>query len=417
MCKILKSLAMATCASFALGGVAAAETATIRVSATPSILATMFEELVAAFEAEHPDIDVELEIPAGEQDEQLRDLLRQAVVDDLPDVAFQGYNHVRTLGDRDIAVALGDFVTNDPEWTSDIYADSVTATGTHNNTVFALGVGVSFPVLYYNADLVRQAQDGDATVPMDWDGIVALARSIGELDDGIVGGFHRYHPWFFQAHVNSRGGQMMNDAETAISFNGEEGMAGLNVVHAFAEAGQAASAMTREQARQAFVSGTIGLFTDSSGLLAQHIDQIGDRFELGVARWPILADNGGVPASGIAALMLTDEDQQQQAAWEFMKFVAGPRGQEVVVRNSAYVPANSAVVDQSESLNTFFAENPRMRVALETASDAVAWYAFPGENTTRIDEAVYDTMQAVSTLRVEPEEALSGLASNVESML
>ena len=82
MCKILKSLAMATCASFALSGVAAAETATIRVSATPSILATMFEELVAAFEAEHPDIDVELEIPAGEQDEQLRDLLRQAVVDD-----------------------------------------------------------------------------------------------------------------------------------------------------------------------------------------------------------------------------------------------------------------------------------------------------------------------------------------------
>lgn len=416
MCKILKTLTIAACASIALSAAAVADT-TIRVSVTPSILKTMFEKLVAAFEADHPSIKVDLEVPAGEQDEHLQGLLRQAVVDRLPDVTFQSYNFIRTLADRDIAVPLDRFVASDPGWTPEVYAESVTSTGMVNDKVYALGIGASFSVLYYNADLVRRAQNGDATFPGDWSDIVALARKIGGVEDGVVGGYHRFHPWFFQAHVNSRGGQMMNADETEVLFAGKEGLAALRVVQGFGEAGQAASAMTREQARQAFVSGTIGLFTDSSGLLAQHIAQIGDRFELGVARWPILAANGGVPASGVAVMMLAEEERQQQAAWTFMTFAAGPKGQEIVVRNSAYVPVNGRVIDQSASLRDFFAQNPLMRVALETSSDAVAWHAFPGQNTSRIDKAIYDTVEAVSTLRLPPDDGLKRLKTQIEGML
>lgn len=409
-------LALAALLLAGASGIANAQTTSITVSATPSILKDMFEQLVASFEEAHPDIDVQLEIPAGEQETHIQSLLRQAVVEDLPDVTFQSYNYIRTLADRDLTVPLADFVANDPDWSTERYADAVTKTGSVNDTVYALGVGASFPVLYYNADLVAAAQDGDTTFPDNWEEIVTLGEAMSE-QEGIVGGFHRFHPWFFHAHVNSRGGQMLNPDETAVAFGGTEGLTGLQVVRDFGEAGQAASAMTREQARQAFVAGTIGLFTDSSGLLAQHLEQIGDRFELGVARWPILAEGGGVPASGVSVMMLTEDEARQAAAWEFMTFLVGPEGQEIVVRNSAYVPVNGAAVDTNKSLTDYFAENPKMGVALETSNDAVAWKAFPGENATKIDEVIYDTVEAVSTLRIAPEAAIEELSTTVDGML
>lgn len=175
--------------------------------------------------------------------------------------------------------------------------------------------------------------------------------------------------------------------------------------------------MTREQVRQAFIGETVGLFTDSSGLLARHLAQVGDRFELGVARWPILAEDGGVPPSGIAAVMSTKDESRRNAAWAFMKFAAGPRGQELVVRNSAYVPVNSAAVEQSKSLQDFFVQNPLMRVALDTARDAIAWHAFPGPNAGKIDEEIRQHLRTVATLEKTPEEALASLRERVAAMM
>ncbi|MHA7777971.1 extracellular solute-binding protein [Roseibium sp. M-1] len=411
----LKSIGTAiACTLFASAAIA--QETTISVTATPSIFAPMFQRFVDAFEAENSDISIDLTVPPGEQREMIQDILRRAVVNDLPDVTFQGYDSIRTLADRGLTVPLNEFIANEPNWTEDRFAPSVAAAATLGDTVHGLGVGISFPVLYYNVDLVRQVQDGDAAFPDSWEGVVELAREIGELEGDVVGGFHRFHPWMFQAQVESRGGSLMSADESEITFTGPEGQEAFALYRAFAEAGQGGFAMTREQARQAFAAGTVGILTDSSSVLKQYQDQIGDTFEIGVAPFPV-TENGTIPAAGVAVVMMTKDEDEQKAAWRFMQFVASLAGQTIVAEETAYVPANAATVAEGTSLAAYFAERPLMDAALRTVPRASAWYSFSGENTVKINDVIYDKIESVLTLQVEPEEGLNQLGEEVTSLL
>lgn len=413
----LKSIAAAMLLAGGLVTSASAETATLRVSATPVIFKPMFEEFVKQFEAKNPDIKIDLTVPAGEQDTMIRNILRQAVVDDLPDVTFQGYNWLRILTDRDLPVPLDDFIKNDPEWVPDRFSSSVANSATINGAVRGLGVGMSFPTFYYNADLVKKAQGGDTSFPDTWDGVIALAEKIGQAEPDMIGAFHRFHSWMFQAHVESRGGRMMSPNEKTILFTGPEGQAAFDLYHRFAKAGQARAAMTREQARQAFAGGTIGIFTDSSSILSRHTTQIGGKFELGVAPFPIDRDRGRMPAAGVASVMLTRDSTQQKAAWRFMKFVSSPQGQVIVGTKTSYVPANAVAAERPDVLGNYYKERPLMKAALETVPYASPWYAFPGENAVKIYDLISDKIQAVATLQERPKEGLANLRREIEALL
>lgn len=397
-------------------GRAAAQGQTLRVSATPAIIRPMFEALVTAFTEAHLEIRIDLEVPPGEQEVMIQTVLRQAVTGDLPDVTFQGYNYLRILVDRDIAVPLDDLIAKDLEWGEATYSPSVAASSTVRGRVAGLGVGMSFPVFYYNLDLVRRVRPS-GELPTSLGDILSLAADLDGIEPGVIGGFHRSHPWMFQAHIESRGGRLMSTDERSVAFAGAEGRETFKVLRRFGEAGQARADMTREQSRLALIGGTLGIFSDSSGVLARHEEQIGSLFDLGVGRFPITSGAGRIPAAGIASVLLTREPARQPAAWEFMKFVSGPAGQMIVAQNSAYVPANTAAAAEGSPLAAYFAERPRMQPALATTAIASAWYAFPSANALKIDDRITDAMQRVLTLREPPDSALATLTSEVEALL
>ena len=396
---------------------AGAQTVTLEVTATPSIFADMFEGFVDAFEARNPDIRIDLNASQRDQSDLIQQLLRQAIVDDLPDVSFQGYNYLRVLADQGLAVPLDPFVDTDAAWTDDTFSPSVTATGTIGGTVYGLGVGMSFPIIYYNADLVAEATGGDPALPSDWDGILGVATRIQDRHPDILGIFVRYHPFVFQGFVGSHGGSMMNADETRIAFTDPPGRAAFDLLRRFGEAGQAERDMTRAQARQAFAGGTVAILVDSSSSLASFEEQTEGLFEIGTRQLPLLTEDPHLPAAGIASVMITRDQARQQAAWRFMRFVASPEGQAIVGRTTGYVPANRLAAERPDILGDYYAERPNMDAALASVPLAVTWYAFPGENATRIDAAIEDRLGEVITLRQTPDDALRALADEVRSML
>jgi multiple sugar transport system substrate-binding protein len=377
-----------------------AQTTTLNVTATPAIFKAMFEELVAKFEAQNPQIKIALTVPPGEQD-----------------VALPGYNHIRVLTDRGLTVPLEPFIKSDASWKPERFSASVVNSATLNGVVRGLGVGVSFPVLYYNVDMVKQAQGGDAAFPTSWDGVIALAKKIGASQPGVIGAFHRFDQWMFQAQVESRGGALMSADEKAIRFDGAEGLAALQLYQTFAEAGQSKSAMTREQARQAFIGGTVGIFTDSSSLLQQHTQQVGGKFQIGVAPFPAVQGKGRIPAAGIASVMLTPDKTRQDAAWRFMTFVSSPEGQVIVATKTAYVPANAVAVARADLLGDYYKERPLMQAALTSLPFASPWYSFPGANSVKIEDVIRNRLQAVATLEQTPVSALAAMKTEVEALL
>ncbi|MBS7706297.1 extracellular solute-binding protein [Chelatococcus asaccharovorans] len=393
-----------------------AEQTTLRVGQAISIFRPMFEEAVKLFQVDNPDIQVKLEVAPGEQPEMIQELLRKAVVNDLPDVTFQGYNYLRVVADRGLAVPLDPFIAADTDWKGGAFSPSVADSARVKGTAYGLGVGFSFPMLYYNATLVEEVL-GNKPFPTDWDDIVSLARAIKAKHPNIIGGFVRSNAATFQALIESHGGKLMSADDKTISFNGPAGKSVFGLLRDFGQAGQSSMTMTTPQSRQAFVSGAIGIFTDSSSLLSKHTQEIAGKFRLGVTALPVPAPAGRVPAAGIAAVMTAKDPKQQEAAWRFLKFLTGPKGQLLVARNTSYLPTNSVAVEKDPALKAFLGSQPNLAPALESIGKASPWYAFPGQNSAKIDKTIEDIMQSTSSLKLTPEQALLELTQQVERLL
>ncbi len=412
-----KLLGATLLACAALTAPAYAQQITQQVDTTPSIFADMFKQLVSTFEAANPDIHVEIDTSQLDQIATIQRTMRQAVVGELPDMSFQGFNYLKLLVDDGYLVPLDAMVASDPDWTPAQYSPSVTAVGQVGGKTYGLGIAFAFPIIYYNADLVAEVQDGNKTLPADWDGILAVAKKIQEKHPDVLGAYTRYNSFITQGHIMSRGGSLGNADGTAVAFTDDKGLAAAKLMARFGEAGQAKIDMSDAQVRQSFTAGKVGILLASSSSLQSFAGQAKDKFEIGTAHFPFAATGAQLPTSGIAAVMHTTDPARQKAAWRFMRFVAGPQGQNIVGRMTGYAVANEVAVQTPELLGDYYKAMPAVHATLESIAYAGPWYAFSGSNASQIDQLVADRMQQVVTLQQTPEDAIQALAKDVDALI
>lgn len=389
----------------------------LQVSATPSVFRPMFEALRSAFERDHPGLRVEITASARDQEQQILTTLRRHLIGDLPDVSFEGFKHLRMLARRRIGVPLDAWVARDADW-SEHYGRAVVDSARVDSASIGLGVALSVPIIYYNANLVEGVL-GSAPLPEHWDGLLALIHALGRrAGPGALGGFiqHASSSWNFLAMLESFGGSMMNADESEIAFDDAPGQRALAIHAEFGRAGQARMDMNREQARQAFAAGRIALMIDSSSSLTMLEKQIAGRFQLGTARLP-LVPGGQLPASGIAAVMMTRDPARQAAAWRFIRYVCGPAGQMLIGKSTGYLPANDVVVSRSDLLGSYYAERRNVRPVVESLPFATRWYAFPGDSSAKIDSVIANGVSSVVSLSNSPGQALASMRRSVAALL
>ena len=223
-----------------------------------------------------------------------------------------------------------------------------------------LAFATSNPIMYYNADLVRKAGGNPDTPPKTWDEVLALGAKIKALGDGVDGIDFRWQgdDWMFSALLFGAGGDMLSADEKKVAFDGQEGLAAFTLVQRMVTEG-GMPVFTKSAGEQAFVAGKVGLEFQTTGALRNTIKNVGDKFELRTAAIPLLDPaKGQLPTGGNAAVMLTRDPARQQAAWEFIKFAAGPYGASVVVPGTGYVPNNDLAAKSPEYLGDFYAKNP-----------------------------------------------------------
>jgi multiple sugar transport system substrate-binding protein len=208
----------------------------------------------------------------------------------------------------------------------------------------------------------------------------------------------------------------MSADESHLTFDEAPGKRSLEIYEAFGRAGQSRADMSIDQARQSFVGGAIALLVDSSSSLGMFVNQIGGRFKLGTAKIPV-AQNGHIPASGIASILVTRDPARQSAAWKLMKFVSGPEGQIIVGKSTGYFPANNLVTQQADWLGSYYQERPLVRPVIESLPFMSRFRLFPGDNSARIDSAIFDGVASVVTLAKTPDRAMTAMKRAAEALL
>ncbi|MGY4257875.1 multiple sugar transport system substrate-binding protein [Bradyrhizobium sp. USDA 4516] len=390
---------------------------TIRVCYAPASLKGLYETLARRFMEARPDIRIILDGPAVDYDSLVQQTLRQNITKQLPDITHQGLNQIRPLADRGIAVPLDRFIAGDPAWNTIGVPDAMTSFARYDGKTYALPFAISVPVLFYNTDLVRRAGGDPDNLPQDWDGVIALSRKIVGLGEGTSGHYVEYtnNGWSFQTLVGAFGGRMMSEDETRIAFDGPAGLQALQLLHRLGMEGQ--PAFERDQARQAFRAGTLGILFGASSALNGYQQSAAGNFELKVGSIPVSAETDKLPAAGNGIVVLTDDPDKQRACWDYIKFAAGPAGQTIMVEVTGYVPVNQAAINDPGGLGRFFDQHPEHRIANQRISMMTGWFSFPGENNSRIIKTIEDHCYLVVSQKQDPAAALSSLRVDVDALL
>jgi multiple sugar transport system substrate-binding protein len=415
---IVKSLAVAGLLSL-IGNLAHAADTTIEVLyAFDRTTAGTHNEIKAEFEKENPGLKIDFLAPAQNYEDAAQKLLRGALINDLPDVAFQGQNLIRSLVDRDIAVPLDPFIAADGGAQKLGYDAGMLRIGALKGRQYAIPFSVSTPIICVNVDLLKAAGVDPDRFPDNWKDIIALGKRLDEPASGVTGFYFQWDitgNWMFQVLVFSNGGKMLSDDEKVVAFDQPPGMTALQTFESFAKAGM--PDLPQAQSRAAFAAGKIAIFADSSSNLGKATAAIGEKFQFRTYPFPLPAADGLLPAGGNGAMMLTKDTEKQKAAWKYIEFATGPIGQTIMARHTGYLPSNNIAISTPDLLGKFYADQPNYQTNIKQIPVLTGWYAFPGPNGLKIIDVIKDHLEAVVMGKRIAAETMPAMAKDVQGLL
>jgi multiple sugar transport system substrate-binding protein len=413
--KIVRFVLLFWLASF---GCAAATDITV-LYPQPYLYQAPLEAIVHAFAEKHPDIQIKLLAPTKSYEEAASAVLRSAVTRTIPDIVFNGTNLMHIFVDRNLAVSLEPFVKAEIDWEKQGYVPAMVSTGKVNGALYGMPFALSTPIMYYNTDLLAKAGGDAAAPPRTWPEAIALGAKISALGGDTKGMFIAWQTtgnYLWQDLLFSNGGKLLSADGRQVGFNTPQGLETFKILHDMVVTGGMPN-YTDEQATQAFAAGKIGMFFSSSARVNAFTKQIGGRFGLRTAAFPAPTPDSPLVSGGAEMMIFTRDAAKQKAAWEFIKFAAGPVGQTIMVKHIGYMPSNQIAVDTPDLLGDYYAANANMRTAISLLPRATRWLGFPGDNSLKAIDVIYNGIESVIAQSATPEAALAAVSSQVQALL
>lgn len=413
---------IAATGALAMPAVVRSQTAAVELSVAysiPVLFKELMESVAKEFMARNPSIRVVLRAPENGYEEIMQRNLRDAVTNTLPDVAFHGLNRQRTLAERNIPVDLKPFMSADAQMKDLGFSPSLLSLGQVGTAQTGIGFALSTPVLYFNGALVKEAGGNPDKLPVSWDEVIKLAAAMHDPAKNRTGMFFDWTitgNWSWQGLVLSHGGTMLNGDESRVAFGEAPGQQAMRVLRRFVDDGRMPD-IRPDTMFQDFFSGRMGVAMQSTAQLGRFNREIGGRFPLVCARYPLSSPSARLPAGGNVGMMFTKDPARQKAAWEFIKFACGPVGATMMVRATGYMPATTIPAQRKEMLSDFYAQNPNHLVSIRQQDVITGWYAFPGQNALRITDVINDHLQTVVAKRDAADAVLAKMTADVQALI
>jgi len=288
----------------------------------------------------------------------------------------------------------------------------------------------SEPILYYNKDMFRNAGLDPEKPPLTIEEIAEYAEklTVRKGNQTEVYGFTMMvHAWFIEQIMANCGALYVDndngrkDIPTKAVFDTDLGLKIFKWLYDMYRNGTATSyGRGWNQFRVAFQSGQVAMTFDSSANLAACIAN--SPFEVGTARMPTV--NGiephGCPIGGASIYIIKGaSEEQQQAAWEFMKYLVTPELQADWHINTGYFPVNIKSYD-IQAVKDNLVKFPQFMAPIEQVRNTKIMPATQGVLTLNM-EAVRDKVNTCIEGMFEgtltPEKALEIAAAEVTKVL
>lgn len=244
--------------------------------------------------------------------------------------------------------------------------------------LWSMPFNTSMPVLYYNKTLFDAAGLDAEAPPLTLEEVGAAAETLSKVNGGPAEfGFNAaIYGWFLEQEIAANGGLYCGpengragERAAEYSFDSDDAVTFVDWWKDLVATGVAGNTgRATADAQNAFKTGTIGMTMESTGALRgmqQAADEQG--FELGVGFYPRIEDNDSGPIIGGASLWISDEghsDEEKEASWQFMQFLAEPGTQATWHTGTGYFPISRGALDEPKDV-AWREQYPQFDVAVQ----------------------------------------------------
>lgn len=348
--KYFNLIAAAVMAAGALGNVASAaagdsEVTTIRfgVNGTEAEREAYWKSLIEAFEEEHPDIAVELEM----SDDFDTKLSTEYAAGNAPDVMYDFLKAQGTRVELGQYADLTDYVENWEDW--DDFLDNPKALGALGGVQYGIPVYADARIFLYNKDLFEEAGLDPETPPTTWDELKEYHEALTKTDDaGEVTQVGFSIPTtgaqlvnFLSTFAEENGLKNLVDEETdEILFNTDAGIEALQFLYdLYTEAGFVWD--SADATLDPFLTGKAAMTVTTTGAYHTAVES---GINVGVAA-PLTKEKQAT-FCGMHFLYVSSDSQNQDAAWEFIKYAEQADNMWDRYEKMSFIPLRKSLEDQ-----------------------------------------------------------------------
>ena len=362
---------------------------------------------------EHPNVTIKPVDIGTERFQKLMTLIGSGTAPDIIYINEWCYS----LAYRDVLLPLDSYIEADTEFDLADYPESLLVPLRYEDQLYAMPQEVSPYVIYYNKDMFEAA--GLELPTDDWtmDDFYAAAKALTNPDKNVYGYRHpgawadQILNWFSLSGVEfDTSGTEVTGLDTPEALSALEFLYNLVVVDklspnpaALTAMGKSADAMFRNQSVAMEASGLWTLPTYKADPLS---------FEWDVVRMP-RGETQKVKA-GILNWGISADTKNPDAAWDLLKFLAGPEGMRIVAESNMALPASTDEDVNQIVLDTHFPENVKAFVDSVPDVDMTDQLSiYRTEVNTKLQELVDKMLIGEST----PEETQQALIKEINGIL
>ena len=357
------------------------------------------DELIERFQEIHPHITVLSRFQEGSYGGLLKNLQAAIAAGNPPAVAQIGYNF-RLLALYELPhKPIFEFAQTDAghQLFLDKFVDGVLGLGQDGEgNQRGIPYVSSLPVLYYNADLFRAAGLNPDNPPETWEEVREFALAIKEHTEeyGIGIRISTSNNWLPQSLIESNGGRFLSDDDMSVVVYSPENIKAYEFWQALAVKDKTLPVVTNKELEHAFLAGRLGMYFSTSGGIASFAEQVDFDFRIAeFASWN--GEQRRLATGGNALFIFANEQAEQIAAYEFIKFLSSKEGQTMWVEGTGYLPIIKGVADNPKYLADFFAANPLIAPVKEQLPYAVPWMIFPGPRAFEAEQVLIEAREAI----------------------
>lgn len=347
----------------------------------------------------------------------LEKLQTMAISGDLPSITQAGHQYAFFMTENMPVKYVQDFMDAENYDVSDFYPTMLDLGRDEEGKLAGLPFGVSTAILYLNKEIFEaNGLDVEADAPTTFDEMRELAKQL--TYDGNYGAYIDYTitgNWEIQTMVEDMGGQMLTEDRSAMGCETQMQQT-LEFLNALVNEDKSMPLVTNDQAVEAFKAGKIAMYISSTADLRGL--QNDSNFEIVTTLHPTDGSGKkGAPAGGNSVYILESTPEEEQASWEFVKYITSPEATAYVAQQFGYMVTRQSAYESQELMGDYLNENPAAAVTYEQVDWMTRWCNFPGDSGTRYVQIVQDGIAAVLNNQKTAEQATKDIINDCNSII